>query len=280
MIASLLVKFYCLVHGKLHLPGAGWLIRRMLPIVPQLRNYPFKIPGVGTAMLDFRDTAALGMLNYSLDDFGDDKQLLKWLRRLLRPGDVLWDVGANLGYLTMYFAKTSPDLASIHAFEPNPAPLKTLQPLFSGSRLVRVHPVGLGSRDETMQLRTLGTDTGWGTVARSLEGQPGTEVRIRKGDSYRREQGIPSPNVMKIDVEGFEPEVMSGLQSTISEVRPCIVLEHIWLSDEQLRKLTPPDYSLRFIMEDGTLSTDFSNRMQGINAILVHSADTRKEVLG
>jgi hypothetical protein len=152
--------------------------------------------------------------------------------------------------------------------------------LFSGSRLVHVHPVGLGSRDEVMQLQTQGTDTAWGSVARKVEGRPGTEVRIRQGDTYRREKGIPAPNVLKIDVEGFEPEVIAGLQSTITDARPCIVLEHIWLSDEQVRQLTPPGYLLRFIMEDGSLSTDFSTRMKGFNAILMHPADPRKEILG
>ncbi len=270
----------CLVHGKLHLPGAGWLIRGMLPIIPELRNYPFQIPGLGTATLDFRDTAAFGMVNYSLEDFGDDKHLLNWLRRILRPGDVLWDVGANIGVVTTYFARTLPTLASIHAFEPNPSVLKTLCPLFSNSPLVHVHAVGLGHKDDVLRLQTLGADTAWGTVARKIEGGPGVEVRIRQGDGYRREQGIPAPNVIKIDVEGFEPQVMAGLQGTIAEAKPCIVLEHIWLSEEQLRQLTAPDYLLRFIMEDGTVSADFGKRMQGYNAILMHSSDPRRAEIG
>ena len=63
MIARLLVGFYRWWHGKLHLPGAGWLIRRCVPHVSALHAHPLCIPGFGTVMVDFRDDAAFGILN-------------------------------------------------------------------------------------------------------------------------------------------------------------------------------------------------------------------------
>jgi FkbM family methyltransferase len=226
-------------------------------------------------MLDFRDEPAFGVLNYLLSDFGDDTQLIGRLEQLLRPGDVMWDVGANVGYLAMHFARRLPPLSSIHAFEPNPAALKTLGGLFVEYPRVQVHPVGLGLKNEFLELQTLPTSTSWGTVARKIEGGTGTKVPIRRGDEYRREKGIPFPDLIKIDVEGFEPHVLAGLRETISHAKPVIVVEHIWLSDEQLREICPDGYLIYFIMEDGTLSSDFGKRMQGYNAILVHTADSR-----
>jgi FkbM family methyltransferase len=273
--AKLLVKLYFLVHGKLHLPGAGWLIRRMIRFVPSLTRYPLHVAGVGTAILDFRDEAAFGMLNVLLGDLGQDRQLIGRMEGLLRPGDVLWDVGANIGYLTMHFARRFPELSSIQAFEPNPAALKTLQGLFIEYPRVQVHPVGLGASDEVLELQALPNSTSWGTVTGKLQGGTRTKVPIRRGDDYRRQCGLALPNVMKIDVEGFEPNVLAGLRETISEARPAIVLEHIWLSDEQLRQLCPPGYAFYFIMEDGSLSQDFAQRMQGYNVIIIDPADSR-----
>ena len=104
-------------------------------------------------------------------------------------------------------------------------------------------------------------------------------VPIRIGDEYRREHNLPPPNVVKIDVEGFEPQVLAGLRLTIQESKPAIVLEHIWLSDEQLRESIPEGYFIWFIMKEGTLSADFRSRMQDSNAILVHTSDPRTTAL-
>jgi FkbM family methyltransferase len=280
MTATFFVNFYRLVHGKLGMPGAGWLIRRMTRLVPRLRNYPLVIPGVGTTLLDFRDIAAFGLLNFVLKDFGTDAHLLERIESLFQPGDVFWDIGANVGYMSLYFAMNCPELGSIHAFEPNPAALKTLQPLFGRCARVVVHPVGLGDQDSEMEMQAVDGQSQCGSLARPIPGGKVTRVVVRAGDNYRREQGLPAPNVIKIDVEGFEPHVIAGLADTINSGRPAIVFEHIFLSDEQIRTLVPNGYSLVFILDDGRLSADFANRTQSCNAILLHSSDARLPAAG
>lgn len=269
MISKLLVCIYSVVHGRLGLPGAGWLIRRLIPFVPGLTAYELRINGFGTARLDFRDTAAFGLLNFTLGDYGDDAHLLRWLDSALKPGDVLWDVGANIGYFALYFARPPHQLKAIHAFEPNPRAFTPLQSLFAGCEHVKVHAVGLGETDRTLEMNVSPIGSQLGTLVRTVEGGKTVSVDIRAGDNYRQEQGIPSPDVIKIDVEGFEPRVLEGLAGTIREKRPIIVLEHIWLSDEELTNLVPADYRLYFLMPDGALSEDFQTRMKGWNAVLM-----------
>ena len=270
MLSKLLVGFYYFVHGKLHLPGAGWLIRRMRPWVPGLRAFPLVIPNVGTAVLDFRDEATFGLLNYHLGDYGTDRWLLTQLEKALFPGAVLWDVGANVGYISMYFAKAPHRLAAIHAFEPNPVPLKTLQTMFKDHAVVTVHPIGLGRKDEMVEMTISSAGSAWSSVVRGgFEDADKMTIQVRSGDRFLKENDIPLPDVLKVDVEGFEAEVLAGLEQTIRERRPVIILEHICLSDAQLKQNIPENYLLLFIMEDGTVTPDFTNRMAGYNAILL-----------
>jgi FkbM family methyltransferase len=274
VLSKLLVTIYRLVHGKLGLPGAGWLIRRMVPFAPELKAYPLKVEGAGTALLDFRDTAAFGLLNVTLGDYGDDHHLFRCLDKLLKPGDVLWDVGANVGYFTLYFASPPHQLKEIHAFEPNPRAQITLGSLFAGHPVVKVHSVGLGDKDERLAMNVAPDGSQLGTLLRKVEGGQTVMVPIHRGDQYRIQARIPPPDVIKIDVEGFEPQVLQGLSGTVREKRPAIVLEHIWLSDADLSGLVPESYRIFFIMPDGSLSTDFSLRMKSWNALLVPSEST------
>jgi hypothetical protein len=83
----------------------------------------------------------------------------------------------------------------------------------------------------------------------------------------RRELKLPAPQVIKIDVEGFEPSALAGLMETISEHRPILVFEHIFLSDEQIKGLIPKEYLLYFLQDDGSIATDFSERRGGHDAL-------------
>jgi FkbM family methyltransferase len=271
VMSRLLVAIYSLIHGKLRLPGAGWLIRRMVPFIPRLKAYPLPIYGVGTAIVDFRDTAAFGLLNVALGDYGDDRHLFECLDKLLKPNDVFWDVGANVGYLTLYFAKAPHRLKEIHAFEPNPRALVPLQSLFRNHAVVRIHPLGLGETDAQLPMNVSPDGSQLGTLLRPVKDGQSVAVHICQGDRYRAQEGISAPDLIKIDVEGFEPQVLRGLRETIRAKRPAIVLEHIWLSDADLATLVPDSYRLFFILRDGSLSTDFSTRMNGWNALLFPS---------
>lgn len=75
--------------------------------------------------------------------------------------------------------------------------------------------------------------------------------------------------MIKIDVEGFEPQVLAGMQQTIRESRPMIVFEHLWLDDSAVRQIIPTGYDLLFLLNDGTLTPDLLSRRRGTDAILV-----------
>ena len=61
MFAKAFVNFYELVHGRLHLPGAGAVVRKAARYLPALRAYPYTLPGVGATILDSRDISSYGL---------------------------------------------------------------------------------------------------------------------------------------------------------------------------------------------------------------------------
>ena len=115
-------------------------------MLPGLQAYPFPVPEVGVALLDFREVEAFGMVNLLLGDLDNNANLYRCLEAALQPGDVFWDVGANIGTVSGHFAHPRFKLSSLHAFKPNPAPLKTLQSLLSTNPGAAVHPFGLGDK--------------------------------------------------------------------------------------------------------------------------------------
>jgi FkbM family methyltransferase len=268
-VSAMAVAFYKLWHGRLHLPGSGWLLRRAARVWSGLQKYPFPVPDVGTAMLDFRDGAAYGMVNVTLGELGNDSALLRAFACFTNAGENVWDVGANVGYLTLSLVRPPFQFSHIAAFEPNPAALKTLASLFAEHPRVSVHAVGLGAEHGSLELQISPEGSPLGSLVRQLPGATRVSVPIRRGDDYAREKNLPVPHLIKIDVEGFEPQVLAGLSETIARNRPIIVIEHIWLDETQIRSLVPSGYQILFLLDDGTATRDFARRHLGANAALI-----------
>ncbi len=145
---------------------------------------------------------------------------------------VVYDIGAFHGLLTIYFARQA---KQVIAFEPNSQNRRRLEQNISlnGFHNVLVRPYGLSSVASTAQMTfdplapgTASIDSGiaWGGEVETIE--------IRTLDS---ETGIPAPDLVKIDVEGFELEVLKGATQTLA-TRPALFLEMHGSDAEDKRK--------------------------------------------
>ena len=140
----------------------------------------------------------------------------------LQPGAVVLDVGANTGNHALWFALHA-GASRVVVVEPNPLALEPLVGNVLGNRLQDVIDLtfigfGLGEADSD----------GWGMKKhdRNLGATkmfPGKgELTVRRGDSVFAEL---TPDLIKIDVEGMEMAVLSGLSDLISRCRPRIMIE-------------------------------------------------------
>jgi FkbM family methyltransferase len=151
--------------------------------------------------------------------------------RLVREGDVVFDVGANFGWFTMSFARWVGGAGRVHAFEPVPfihtLAMETVALNGVGAR-VQVNDFGLGREDTTTSIFTYaGLPHGHATaVDLGRADAVSHECRIRRLDDYCEEERIASFRFMKVDVEGFEQDVFLGGQRVLSAKHaPVIAFE-------------------------------------------------------
>lgn len=154
----------------------------------------------------------------------------------VRPGDVVWDVGANVGLYTVKFAAHVGGEGQVFAFEPSPANQERLAGAVAALPNVRVLPLALGDRDGAMRFAQ--GDDALGATSRLLDAaakEEGIEVRVARGDSLVRAGEVPAPNVVKADTEGFELDVLLGLGDVLRSpaLRALCIEVHFGLMNER-----------------------------------------------
>jgi FkbM family methyltransferase len=158
----------------------------------------------------------LDYVGRSLAYFGDLDPKITWLcRKLLRQGDVVLDIGANQGLITLTCASLVGARGKVHAFEPNPelARLLNASIVQNGFTNVVVHEVALGSRTEKRELFVPPGNAGAGSlVPEGRMGRSGRSLRISVHNTTEYLSGLDLERIrlIKIDVEGFEAEVIGG----------------------------------------------------------------------
>ncbi len=146
---------------------------------------------------------------------------LRFMSRHFR-GKTLLDIGANIGNHALFLAK---NFDTVHCFEPNPVALARLGTNvdLNNSPIV-IHGVGLGAKDDNLPFYDAPGNLGMGGF--KPNGVSNAVLPIRRGDTYLADKGIANIDFIKIDVEGFEPDVLEGLAQTIARDRPVIVFEY------------------------------------------------------
>jgi FkbM family methyltransferase len=145
-------------------------------------------------------------------------------RRFVKPGDLVFDVGAHVGDRVAAFRRIG---ARVVAVEPQPALRATLKLLHGRDHAVTIEPFALGREQGTVELK-LNLDnptvsTASSDFIRAAAGAPGWEgeewtrtitVPMTTLDKLIARHGVPS--FIKVDVEGFEAAVLAGLSRPVA----------------------------------------------------------------
>jgi FkbM family methyltransferase len=125
-------------------------------------------------------------------------------------------VRANVGYYTRSFSELVGDAGSVFAFEPSPTNFARLSAACGRHANVRMLNCGLGSKDGQLPFQQ-GTDD-LGATSRVVDPAVGGSilVNVRTGTTLIETGAALSPNAIKIDVEGYELEVLEGLGAHLS----------------------------------------------------------------
>lgn len=162
----------------------------------------------------------------SLDLYGEFSEgEVDLFRQLIRPGDAVIDVGANIGAHTVFLAKTVGVEGSVLAFEPQRIVFQTLCANIALNNIVHAHCLNLavGEAEGTIHVPYLDPNRnnnfgglGLGTYSK------GDPVRVVTLDSFQ----IPRCRLIKVDVEGMELSVLKGAAETMKRTRAALYVEN------------------------------------------------------
>lgn len=144
--------------------------------------------------------------------------------QFVRPGALVFDIGAHVGDRVAGFRRLG---ARVVAVEPQPAAMRALRLMFGRDAGVTLAPVAVGATRGKVQLHINSRNPTVSTASRAFidaaQDAPGwrgedwdsvTEVPLVRFDDLIAEHGLP--DFTKIDVEGYEAEVLAGLSQPVS----------------------------------------------------------------
>jgi FkbM family methyltransferase len=143
------------------------------------------------------------------------------------PNDAtIIDIGANIGFVSTLFAAYN-TAARIYAIEPGKMNFKYLKNNVSKNNLMNVFPRNFACSDSNY-LTDFFENSAWGYLdinQITSDGSLSNITEVKTVDSFVSEERLERIDLIKIDVEGFERQVLSGMNHTLSSHSPKIILE-------------------------------------------------------
>ncbi len=145
-------------------------------------------------------------------------KMRRFFSMFIREGDLVFDVGAHEGELASVFLSLGAEVVCV---EPNPECVRILEKRFSGERSVRIVQKGLGKEEGKLMFSindsssTISTFSEKWKTGRYRDEKWGRQIEasVTTMDSLMAEFG--KPRFCKIDVEGFELQVLEGMGSAV-----------------------------------------------------------------
>lgn len=159
--------------------------------------------------------------------FGDLDPKITWVvRKILRPGDTALDIGANLGLVAVTMADAVGPAGRVEAFEPQPclAALMVRSAALNGFAHLTVHQLALGRTDTEVALHIPHDNAGHASIGRADMAGETIRVPQRNAASVLEGLGLGPIRLMKMDVEGYETEVVAGAESYLRHNPPDAIL--------------------------------------------------------
>jgi len=148
------------------------------------------------------------------------------LYSMVKKGNVVIDVGVNIGETLLNIASAIGNTGMVSGFEPNPVVFEkckkniSLNPSLNN---ILLHPYALGKEPSELSLEVRNErNRGMSSLSYSANSE---KVKVATLDSYVQHKGLARVDLIKIDVEGFEMNVLSGAEQTINQFHPKLFIE-------------------------------------------------------
>ena len=155
-----------------------------------------------------------------------DKTEIAWMRRVVRPGDHILDIGANIGFYTSLLSGWVGSTGHVHAFEPEPTNFKHLSASMDGRKNVTLVPKAVSDRSEDLLIYTspnLNVDHRTYKMANYETAIPVQAVSV---DDYVG--GRFPVDFIKMDIQGYELSALRGMERTIAANPALVIFSELW----------------------------------------------------
>jgi FkbM family methyltransferase len=195
-------------------------------------SVPFEVPFFGMRytgnLNDFIDSRVFMYGAYSRHELYVLRDVAAALSKKNGASLSFYDIGANVGQHSLFMSQHADQVFSFEPFAD--VRNKLLDKVASNQRSnVTVYPVGLGDVNGDLDFfEPAGANHGTGSFAASgssANNKIPKKLPIRKGDDFLASNGLPKMDIVKMDVEGFEIRVLSGLQNRLRQDRPVVLME-------------------------------------------------------
>lgn len=201
------------------------------------------------------------------------------LAQHLAPGAVFYDVGANVGFLTVIAARLVGPTGTVYAFEPVPENAAVIRRNASanGFQNIQVIEVALANHGGTGELALAAYSGGavLAEVAKPPDWVGMLRVKLSSIDDLVELDGLQPPSFVKIDVEGAELGVLEGMERTAARYRPVILYEIDDVKPDELRHKHA--MCKQWLVSRGYLVKEIRDSYAGIQWLVKHYLATPSE---
>ena len=157
-----------------------------------------------------------------------EPHLQKIIRQYVESGDTVYDIGANVGYVSLSFAKWVGPRGRVIAFEPVPSNVNSLRENIKINRLDNIQLLDLAASDRCGEaVIRIAENLSTASMVWHRHDPLSVELAIKTVsiDELVDSGSLDSPTFVKIDVEGAEGSVLTGMRRTVAACRPVLFIE-------------------------------------------------------
>ena len=157
----------------------------------------------------------------------DERYVVTKLLKMIKPGDTCWDIGANIGFYTCLLAAQVEPAGAVVAYEPATRTYGYLHENVSLNQFANVTIINRGLGDKAEQRPLYYSEAGLTEGTASLKYTDGRAVseRVTLDTIDNLVHELPVPDFIKIDVEGYQLEVLRGGEHLLKTHAPLIMAE-------------------------------------------------------
>ncbi len=210
----------------------------------------------------------------------------KIVKKTVRPGMTVIDIGANLGYYALLESQLVGPSGKVYAIEPVEQNYEVLKKNIELNKADNIIPfkLAIGSANETKEM-LLSCNSNHGTFmdaslfsgfyAKRMEriGADKAQMEMLTLDKFIEMQGIEKVDFIRMDVEGYEVEIVKGMMETIKKLSPQILMEIHFVHFDNERVVDEMIYN---ILTQGYEIGKLSNRKKAISPLAIRKQEVRK----